>query len=120
MGKQALIDLEHLNIYIAGDDALRDEILTIYEEQAEKWSAYFDPKQSDEDWRDAAHALKGASRGIGAWEVGDLCEEAETLIGDKPGKIEGRAALLVEIRTQLNATVDEARRLRDEFDPVAN
>ncbi len=115
MGAVKLIDLDHLDMYICGDPALRDEILTIFEEQAERWSELFDPGQTDEGWRNAAHALKGASRGIGAWEVGDLCEEAESLIGEQQGKAEKRAALLVSLRTKLNATVAEARRLRDQL-----
>ncbi len=113
MSAAALIDLDHLNVYIAGDEALRDEILTIFEEQAERWSEQFDPGQTDEGWRNTAHALKGASRGIGAWEVGDLCEEAEELIGQNPGKLERRVALLMSIRAKLDATVAEVRRLRD-------
>lgn len=113
MSEAALIDLDHLEIYIAGDEALRDEILTIFEEQADRWLGVLDPDQTDEGWKNSAHGLKGAARGIGAWEVGDLCEEAEGLIGQNPGKIERRAALLMSLRTKLNATVDEARRLRD-------
>jgi len=113
MREAALIDLDHLEIYIADDEALRDEILTIFEEQAERWLGVLDPQQTDDGWMNAAHGLKGAARGIGAWEVGDLCEEAEGIIGQNPGKTEQRAALLMSLRSTLNATVDEARRLRD-------
>ncbi|MEM9494580.1 MAG: Hpt domain-containing protein [Pseudomonadota bacterium] len=113
MGGAALIDLDHLNMYIADDTALRDEILAIFEEQAEKWADLFDPEQPDETWRNSAHGLKGASRGIGAWDVGNLCERAEKMIGEAPEKFEERAALLVELRQKLGETVAEARRLRD-------
>lgn len=107
------IDLQHLELYIGGDVALRDEILTIFDEQAELWLAKLDPEEEDEVWRDAAHALKGAARGVGAWEIGDLCEEAEDLVGGAPEKVAKRQALLERIAQGLSDAVSEARRLRD-------
>jgi len=107
------IDSAHLEQYICGDDALRDEILTIFEEQAGAWIAKFDPALSDEDWQNAAHALKGASRGVGAWAVGDLCEEAESMTGDLPDKGKVRDKHLVSLKERLREAVDYARVLRD-------
>lgn len=113
MTEAALIDLDHLEKYVAGDDALRDEILTIFEDQVENWIRLLNPHQTDEVWCEAAHALKGASRGIGAWQAGDLCEKAEALVGpDKRDPIM-RAALLKELRANLAAIVEEAKALRD-------
>ncbi len=109
----ALIDWDHLEKYVVGDDALRDEILTIFVEQANKLLAQFDAAQTDEGWKTTAHTLKGASRGVGAWDLGMLCEEAEDMIGTIPGKRESRSALLISIRQKLNETVNEAIQLRD-------
>ena len=108
-----MIDLNHLEKYVAGDVGLRDEILTIFAEQAELLSAKFSAAAADDGWRNTAHALKGASRGVGAWELGDLCEEAEAMIGEMAGKGEKRAAILVSIRQKITAALDEVRRLRD-------
>jgi len=36
----------------------------------------------DRVWKNAAHGLKGAARGIGANEMGRLAAFAETLLGD--------------------------------------
>ena len=113
MEKVRLIDLDHLNVYVADDDALRDEILTIFEEQVQKWEQFFDPEQSDEEWYDACHALKGAARGIGAWQVGDLCEQAEKLVGRSETELVQRSAILTEIIDLLDRTVTEARQIRD-------
>jgi HPt (histidine-containing phosphotransfer) domain-containing protein len=107
------IDLQHLELYICGDVALRDEILTIFDEQASLWLAKLDPSEDDDAWRDAAHALKGAARGVGAWEVGDLCEDAEDLVGGAPEKTAKRQALLERIAAGLDEAVSEARQLRD-------
>lgn len=111
MGKQDCIDLQHLDKYVAGDRELRDEILSIFEEQAELWIRTLDPCTTDREWREAAHALKGAARGVGAWEIGDICADAETLVGDARNE-DHRQVTLDELRAAVKATVGEVRRLR--------
>ncbi|HXI87018.1 MAG TPA: Hpt domain-containing protein [Parvularculaceae bacterium] len=105
-------DLAHLERYVCGDDALRNEILTIFEEQAAQWIGRFAPEAEDDDWRDAAHALKGAARGIGAWAIGDLCEAAEKLVAGTPEKVAKRKVVLAELRRHIDAAVEETKRLR--------
>ncbi len=109
----ALIDLNHLDRYVAGDRILRDEILGIFEEQAEMWIRMLDPNQEDAAWKDAAHALKGASRGVGAWDVGDLCQDAEMLVGDERRDLVKRSLLLEDLRAKVLETVEEVKRLRN-------
>lgn len=106
------IDLDHLNRYVFGDSELLEEILSIFDEQAAFWLDRLDPALPDESWRDAAHTLKGASRGIGSWGVAELCEHAETLVGGAPEKTAKRRALLQDLRKQLGAAKKEAQRLR--------
>ena len=112
MAEAALIDLSHLNLYVGGDIGLRDEILTIFEENSARWIAALDPSAPDDQWRLAAHTLKGAARGVGAWTVGEVCADAEKLIGD-PQKRADRTDVLVKLRTILSETMDELRALRD-------
>ena len=113
MGNTALIDLDHLDRYVAGDRSLRDEILGIFEEQADMWTRMLDPKAEDAAWKDAAHALKGASRGVGAWDVGDICAKAEKLVGEENRDVACRSVVLEELRNKVRETVAEVRRLRD-------
>jgi len=113
MQTRELIDLDHLEKYVAGDIALRDEILSIFTDQAEMLMTQFNVAQTDEGWKNTAHALKGAARGVGAWALGDFCEEAEALIGAVPAKRENRSSMLVSIRQKLSESVEEAIRLRD-------
>lgn len=113
MTRQSPIDLVHLEKYVVGDDALRDEILTIFDDQASALSAQLGDAQNDDSWSNTAHALKGASRGIGAWALGDLCEEAEKLVGKEPGKREKRAVLLVSIRRSISNILEESERIRN-------
>lgn len=105
-------DLAHLERYVCGDDALRNEILTIFEEQAALWMARFAVDSEDEAWHDAAHSLKGAARGVGAWEIGDLCEAAEKLVAGIPEKVAKRQAALDRLTILVDEAVSEARRLR--------
>lgn len=113
MGEKALIDLDHLNRYVAGDRFLRDEILGIFEEQAKMWTSMLEPSAEDTVWKDAAHALKGASRGVGAWEVGDLCAEAETMIGGNADDVTRRQALVSDLQNKVRATIEEVKRLKN-------
>lgn len=106
------IDLDHLEKYVAGDDALRDEILGMFAEQLGVLTERFDIDGSDEDWRDVNHALKGAARSVGAWKLGELCAQAEGLIGEIAGKREKRAALMISIRGKISTTVDALEALR--------
>ncbi|WOI54764.1 Hpt domain-containing protein [Parvularcula sp. LCG005] len=112
MAKTSLIDLDHLDRYVAGDRSLRDEILSIFEEQAEMWTRMLDPRAEDSAWKDAAHALKGASRGVGAWQIGDICEHAETLVGSTADSAM-RVDAVDELRNVVRNTVAEVRRLRE-------
>ena len=109
MRSDGAIDFDHLEKYVAGDDALRDEILGIFAEQVRNLLEQFDVFQPDEDWKNTAHTLKGASRGVGAWALGQLCEDAEKLTGAAPAKREARATLLVSLRFQAHAALEETR-----------
>ena len=112
MSEMPHIDLEHLEKYVVGDASLRDEILSIFYDQAETLTARLDADAGDEEWKDATHALKGASRGVGAWRLGDLCEEAEELVGEYQSKVSKRTALLDAIRTQTARALEEVVLLR--------
>jgi HPt (histidine-containing phosphotransfer) domain-containing protein len=102
----APIDLEHLNRYVFGDKALLTEILGIFKEQAETLSSRLEPSMDDEAWSLAAHTLKGAARGVGAWALGAAAERAEKSFGE-----DERVKVLAEI-------VREARKASDHADAL--
>lgn len=107
----APIDLDHLDQYICGDARLLDEVLSIFEEQALSWVSKLVPSLDDEQWKHAAHSLKGASRGVGAWAVGDLAEEAENLVGE--ASFGQREQLVLKLAEQAQEAVKFAREVRD-------
>ena len=75
----AVLDLQHLDKYTAGDEALRCELLSLFSEQlAQQISALRGDCQGD-DWMIATHTLKGAARAVGAFQIGETAEALEQL-----------------------------------------
>ena len=69
------VDFGYLEGFAAGDSQVVDEVLALFREQAAMWSVMLDPES--EGWKDAVHTIKGASRGIGAFQLGDVCQVCE-------------------------------------------
>lgn len=106
------IDISHLERYVFGDRALLDEILTIFIEQATMLSERLDPTADGEDWKSVVHTLKGASRGVGAFALGDIAERAEMLTD--PGKLNERTEIVGEIRDAAAEAIAFAIAFRDQ------
>jgi HPt (histidine-containing phosphotransfer) domain-containing protein len=85
------VDFAHLERYAGHDQALVDEVLGIFREQASMWLRLLDPMAAGEAWRDAAHSLKGSALGVGAFSLADECEAAEQAWA--AGEVERRMAL---------------------------
>ncbi|WP_440959329.1 Hpt domain-containing protein [Oceanicaulis sp. LC35] len=77
-----VLDRDHLEQYTAGDAALEAELFGLLAAQIEACVSALKAASSERDWRIAAHTLKGASRGVGAMELGEACALAEERFGD--------------------------------------
>lgn len=110
MQSQAIIDLDHLEKYIAGDASLRDEVLELYCERVAYLGEQLETAQTDDAWKNTVHAIKGAARGIGVWALGDLCQDAEALLG--PANADKRGAIAAAIQREIKASAAEAQSLR--------
>ena len=108
----APIDLDHLKQYVFGDRALLFEVLGIFKDQVSALSDRMQPSMDDEAWYLAAHTLKGAARGVGAWALGDAAERAEALCG--AAAAEERAKALKAIVDLARSAADYADRLMDQ------
>jgi hypothetical protein len=84
------VDFDYLETFAAGDMQVVTEVLALFQGQAEMWLRKLDTP--DEGWRDLAHTIKGASRGIGANALGDAADRAE----------KGGPHLAPELRSALN------------------
>lgn len=74
-GLSGAVDFSVLERITGGDDAVSEEVLGLFTEQAAMWSAMLEPKV--EGWRDAVHTIRGAAMGIGAHDLAEVCEDAE-------------------------------------------
>lgn len=101
---RAAVDLEHLRRYTDGDRELERALVEAFGESCAQYLPGLDPMAPAAQWKGAAHGLKGAARGIGAFNLGDLAEAAESL-----SATEERRSLLA----RLLAEVEQVRRQLD-------
>jgi hypothetical protein len=69
------VDFDYLEGFAAGDRIVVDEVLTLFRREAENWVKRLDV--TDPNWLDLVHTIKGASRGVGAFALGETCMRAE-------------------------------------------
>jgi HPt (histidine-containing phosphotransfer) domain-containing protein len=73
-----VLDRDHLARYTGGDSALEAELFALLSGQIDVCIARLKSASAEAGWKDAAHTLKGAARGVGAMALGDACAQAET------------------------------------------
>lgn len=73
------IDFNHLEGYVGGDQAIIREVLALFSDQARTVLPLLDPDGSPDQWRSAAHSLKGSALGIGAGPLAEACGDAEAV-----------------------------------------
>lgn len=71
------VDLKHLQRYTLGDSNLEREVLDLFLAQLPATIAALGAAQTENDWRVAAHTLKGSGRAVGAWRIARIAEQAE-------------------------------------------
>lgn len=74
-----VIDLAQLETMTGGDAPLAAEAIGIFRQSAELWGRMLDAHSDPDHWADAAHAIKGAARSVGAMALGEACDAAEQL-----------------------------------------
>jgi HPt (histidine-containing phosphotransfer) domain-containing protein len=70
-----VVDFAYLERFADGDGEVVDEVLALFREQSALWGPMLAAGHAG--WRDAVHTLKGAARGVGAFELGETCEACE-------------------------------------------
>ena len=70
------IDRKHFEAATFGDGALQREVLGLFDTQAEKLAETI-RNASGRERAEAAHTLKGAARGVGAFALADAAEKVE-------------------------------------------
>ena len=106
------IDMAHLERFTGGDPQLTEEVLGLFAEQASLWTRVLDPAGPDQAWLDAAHTLKGAALGVGAFSLADACEAAEVAAESGPA---ARDLALARVRLQVDAVLHDVAAWRHEL-----
>jgi HPt (histidine-containing phosphotransfer) domain-containing protein len=96
-------DLAHLERQTFGDAALQDDLLRLFEQQCARLLPVIAGAGPSAERADAAHALKGSARAVGAWPVASHAEALETALAEP---VPGNAASLID---GLEAAVAAAR-----------
>lgn len=102
----AIFDRAHLHQYTAGDGALEGELIGLFLGQFAPIRAQLDAAASADDWKFAAHTLKGSARSIGAPQIAALAEELEVI-----GHGRGRAKVLARLDKAMATFAVEAEKV---------
>jgi CheY-like chemotaxis protein len=94
------VDIAHLQRYTLGDAALEQELFDAFLPSAGRYIEQLSGTLNDDDWSRTAHALKGAARGIGAFDLGDLAARAEA---EPPSTDQDRSSTIADLRGALRA-----------------
>jgi len=102
-----VVDLVHLAQYTSGDRALEVELFDLFLTNGKAYLAAMAAAADTAAWREAAHALKGSARGIGAKRIAALSADAEGLQAapvdaEREGMIAGLETALDEVSAFVN------------------
>ena len=101
------VDFSVLEAMTGGDDAVSEEVLDLFAQQAALWSPMLDVRE--DGWRDAVHTIRGAAAGIGAGRLAEACAAAEA--ADKAEA----PPLLDRVRDALNVALADVAAYRHEL-----
>lgn len=99
IGEVTPVDMAHLALYTLGDAALEREVLELFCTQSVSYLDQLRAATSHKAWYQAAHALKGSARAVGAWRLARAAEYIEALREDSPPEL--RAAQIQELEASL-------------------
>lgn len=102
------LDLEHFKNQTAGDAVLGREVLGLFTNQINQWMKLLSAPPDAQAWYDAAHAMLGSARGVGAVELAAICEQAEAADFDD---LITRRMVYRKLRDVIGFTTEEAARL---------
>jgi HPt (histidine-containing phosphotransfer) domain-containing protein len=86
------VNLAHLARYTGGDAGIDAEVLTLFADQSVDLLKRLEAALAQSDsktWRNTAHSIKGAARGIGAFLLADTAAQVEAT---DPASDAGQAA----------------------------
>jgi HPt (histidine-containing phosphotransfer) domain-containing protein len=104
----AIFDQKHLRQYTGEDLALQRELVNLFLGHFAPVRTQFDAACSAQDWKFAAHSLKGSARSIGALRVAAVAEKLDTMDFEEPRNRKTR--LLDDLDTAMAAFAAEVKK----------
>lgn len=109
------VDLAHLARYTLGNQSLEYEVLQLFHDRSDLLLQRLKAADEDKAWADAAHAIKGSARAVGAWHVANSAEYAEALRGKErmagsQGVLQDMERLIGEAKSYIAALLAEGGR----------
>ena len=74
------IDMKHLCHYTMGDVDLAQEVLNLFRIQARLYVEALQKPGTPDEWKLAAHTLKGSAQSIGAEQLAEAARECEKIV----------------------------------------
>lgn len=96
------VDLVHLSKQTFGSKELENELLNLFLSHSQQCLIRLRNAETDTDWANAAHSIKGSARAIGAWAIGDRMEDFERLAAT--GTLADKTAAVGEIEDLITTT----------------
>lgn len=90
------VDLVHLSAQTFGDPQLEAEVLRLFLAHAPIYLNAWLAASGQDARKQAAHTLKGAARGIGAWRLAELAGEAELPGFNQAGELQAEFSAVCE------------------------
>jgi HPt (histidine-containing phosphotransfer) domain-containing protein len=81
------IDMEHLEKQTLGNRALQKEVLALFQRQSVECVGKIKAATTVADRSEAAHALVGSARGVGAFSIAYIASEIELAKGPVTGRL---------------------------------
>ena len=71
------IDLVHLSRQTFGSKDLENEVLNLFISHTRQCLIRLENAQTNKEWEELMHTIKGSARGVGAWKAGNCVEMYE-------------------------------------------
>jgi HPt (histidine-containing phosphotransfer) domain-containing protein len=104
----AIFDQEHLHQYTGGDPALERELVNLFLSHFVPVRTQLDAARSAQEWKFAAHSIKGSARSMGAPQLAALADRLDSLEFEVPKA--SKAQLLDELDAAMAAFASEVKK----------
>lgn len=97
------IDLVHLSRQTFGSKELENEVLGLFVSHSQQCLRRLKTAETNKEWQDILHTIKGSARAIGAWKTANIAENYEQKVGQLSS--EEKTNALNDVQDEIKTTV---------------